>query len=89
MFPPTSIIPGCNVFDYLIEGSRVTAVDLNAAQIALTELKAISVQKLSYEHFFDIFAKNKVQLLKAKYESDIRPLLTARSRQFWDSHIKT
>ena len=46
------------------------------------------MQKLSYEHFFDIFAKNKVQLLKAKYESDIRPLLTARSRQFWDSHIK-
>mmetsp|Transcript_17242 Transcript_17242/g.41818 ORF Transcript_17242/g.41818 Transcript_17242/m.41818 type:complete len:680 (+) Transcript_17242:53-2092(+) len=80
---------GCNVFDYLIEGSRVTAVDLNAAQIALTELKAIAVQKLTFEHFFDIFAKNKVNLLKAKYESDIRPLLTRRSQQFWDSHIKT
>jgi len=38
---------------------------------------------------FDIFAKNRVQLLKAQYESDIRPLLTARSRQFWDSHIKS
>jgi S-adenosylmethionine:diacylglycerol 3-amino-3-carboxypropyl transferase len=77
------------VFDYLVEGARVTAVDLNAAQIALTELKAIACQKLTYEHFFEIFAKNKINLLKAKYESDIRPLLTERSRQFWDSHIKT
>lgn len=80
---------GCNVFDYLIEGARVTAVDLNAAQIALTELKAIACQKLTYEHFFEIFAKNKINLLKAKYESDIRPLLTERSKKFWDGHIKT
>jgi hypothetical protein len=82
-------LAGCNVFDYLIEGAKVTAVDLNAAQIALTELKAIACQKLTYEHFFEIFAKNKINLLKAKYESDIRPLLTKRSQQFWDSHIKT
>lgn len=31
---------GDNAFDYLIEGARVTAVDFNGAQIALTELKA-------------------------------------------------
>lgn len=80
---------GCNVFDYLIEGSRVTAVDLNAAQIALTELKAIACQLLDFEHFFDIFAKNKINLLKAKYEKDIRPKLTERSRKFWDNHMKS
>lgn len=82
-------LAGCNVFDYLIEGSRVTAVDLNAAQIALTELKAKACQILPFEAYFDIFAKNKINLLKAKYEKELRPLLSARSQKFWDSHIKT
>lgn len=30
---------GCNVLDYIIEGAKVTAVDFNSCQIALTELK--------------------------------------------------
>lgn len=80
---------GCNVFDYLIEGSRVTAVDLNAAQIALTELKVVACQLLDFEDFFYIFAKNKINLLRAKYEKDIRPKLTEKSKKFWDNHIKS
>ena len=35
---------GDNVFDYLIEGSKVTAVDFNGCQIALTEMKSVACQ---------------------------------------------
>jgi iron(III) transport system substrate-binding protein len=41
-------VSGDNVFDYLIEGARVTAVDFNGAQIALTEVKAAAVKFLDY-----------------------------------------
>lgn len=55
---------GCNVLDYIIEGARVTAVDFNACQIALTELKATAIKGLSFEEFFAIFAKNDIKLLR-------------------------
>ena len=81
------ILSGCNVFDYLIEGAKVTAVDLNAAQIALTDLKQAAVQKLDFQEFFAIFGKNDVELLRSKYETVLRPMLLERSQQFWDQKI--
>jgi S-adenosylmethionine:diacylglycerol 3-amino-3-carboxypropyl transferase len=47
-------VSGDNAFDYLIEGARVTAVDFNGAQIALTEVKAAAVKFISYEDFFQV-----------------------------------
>ena len=38
---------GCNVLDYIIEGAKVTAVDFNLCQIALTELKKVRLLKSS------------------------------------------
>jgi S-adenosylmethionine:diacylglycerol 3-amino-3-carboxypropyl transferase len=55
---------GCNVLDYIIEGARVTAVDFNACQIALTELKATAIKELNFDQFFSIFAKNNIKLLR-------------------------
>lgn len=55
---------GCNVLDYIIEGARVTAVDFNACQIALTELKATAIKELNFDQFFSIFAKNNIALLR-------------------------
>jgi betaine lipid synthase len=83
----TEMILGCNTFDYLIEGAKVTAVDLNAAQIALTDLKAAAIQSLEFKEFFRIFAKNDIALLREKYESVLRPLLLEKSAAFWDEKI--
>ena len=78
---------GCNTFDYLIEGAKVTAVDLNAAQIALTDLKAAAISSLEFKEFFRIFAKNDIELLREKYQSVLRPLLLEKSRAFWDEKV--
>ena len=45
---------GCNVLDYIIEGAKVTAVDFNSCQIALTELKKVAIMHLEYDQFFDV-----------------------------------
>jgi ubiquinone/menaquinone biosynthesis C-methylase UbiE len=80
---------GDNVFDYLIEGSRVTAVDFNACQIALTELKAVACQNLDFEDFFEIFSMSNIYLLKDRYSSVLRDKLTEPSRKFWDQYIQS
>ena len=84
----TALLPGCNAFDYLIEGARVTAVDFNGAQIALTEAKAACCQHIEFEEFFQIFAKNDIDLFRRKYFEVIRSHLSMPSQRFWDSHIK-
>ena len=39
---------GCNAFDYLISGCKVTAVDMNECQLALAEVRAKAVEKLPW-----------------------------------------
>lgn len=79
---------GCNVLDYIIEGSKVTAVDFNACQIALTELKAIAIQNIEFEDFFAIFAKNDCNLLRKLYPTHIRPFMSQLGTDFWDGYVK-
>eukprot|EP00051_Salpingoeca_urceolata_P005199 m.71152 g.71152 ORF g.71152 m.71152 type:complete len:692 (-) comp14142_c0_seq2:42-2117(-) len=74
---------GDNALDYVIEGATVTAVDFNTCQIALAELKALCIQKLSYEEFFSIFAQNDLALLRGRY-SKLRRHLTRDSASYWD-----
>lgn len=78
---------GDNVFDYLIEGARVTAVYFNGAQIALTEVKAAAVRLISFEDFFQIFAKNDMQLFRQHYAQTLRNELSRPSAAFWDKNI--
>jgi hypothetical protein len=80
---------GCNVLDYIIQGARVTAVDFNLCQIALTELKAIAVQELEFEQFFAIFACSNMQLLRQVYQDKLRPHLSPQSAEFWDTGVYT
>jgi len=80
---------GCNVLDYIIEGARVTAVDFNLCQIALTELKKVAILELEFEQFFEIFSNSNMGLLREVYASRLRPLLTAPSAEFWDEGIHT
>jgi len=78
---------GDNVFDYLIEGSSVTAVDFNSCQIALTEIKALACQEIDFEDFFAIFSRSDIKLLKKHYQETLREKLTEPTRKFWDSYI--
>ena len=48
---------GCNALDYIIEGARVTAVDFNLCQIALTELKKVAIMNVDFDTFFEIFQR--------------------------------
>ena len=58
---------GCNALDYIIEGAEVTAVDFNSCQIALTELKAVAIQNIEYDDFFDIFGRSNMKRLRELY----------------------
>ena len=78
---------GCNVLDYIIEGAQVTAVDFNLCQIALTELKAVAIQQLEYEEFFEIFSRSNMGLLRARYHEKLRAHLSPKSAEFWDRGV--
>ena len=76
---------GDNALDYIIDGAKVTAVDFNLCQIALTELKVAAIKTLTYDEFWRIFAENDIELLQAKYAA-LRPHLRNTSSTFWDSY---
>lgn len=80
---------GCNVLDYIIQGAKVTAVDFNSCQIALTELKKVAILYLDYEQFFDIFSMSNMKLLREVYPSKLRPFLSKPSAEFWDEKVNT
>jgi S-adenosylmethionine:diacylglycerol 3-amino-3-carboxypropyl transferase len=80
---------GCNVLDYIIEGAMVTAVDFNLCQIALTELKKVSILHLTFDQFFEIFSKSNMELLKLVYAEKLRPHLSVASAEFWDDGVLT
>src|SRR5215471_10648909 len=75
---------GCNALDYLLEGpERIFAVDLNARQNALLELKLAGIRRLDYDTFFAMFGKGRLPGVRYIYESCLRPELSAPSRRFW------
>lgn len=78
---------GCNAFDYLISGCKVTAVDMNECQLALAEVRAKAVEKLPWAEVFDIFAKNNMEKFVERYENTLKNELSEASRSFWDSKI--
>jgi ubiquinone/menaquinone biosynthesis C-methylase UbiE len=77
---------GCNVLDYIIEGSMVTAVDFNLCQIALTELKKVAIINCEFDVFFEIFSKSNMKLLREVYPT-LRPFLSQPSAEFWDDGV--
>eukprot|EP00286_Rhodomonas_abbreviata_P020206 CAMPEP_0181300056 /NCGR_PEP_ID=MMETSP1101-20121128/6680_1 /TAXON_ID=46948 /ORGANISM="Rhodomonas abbreviata, Strain Caron Lab Isolate" /LENGTH=697 /DNA_ID=CAMNT_0023405255 /DNA_START=52 /DNA_END=2145 /DNA_ORIENTATION=+ len=79
---------GCNAFDYLIKGSKVTAVDFNFAQIALSEIKARACMDLNFDEYFSIFAKNNMELFRQRYKEIIRGHCSEKTQKFWDKKLK-
>lgn len=78
---------GCNALSYLTANpARVTAVDLNAAHVALNRLKHAAFAQLpDYAHFRRFFGDaNRIENVAA-YHACVAPHLDAQSRQYWEA----
>jgi S-adenosylmethionine-diacylglycerol 3-amino-3-carboxypropyl transferase len=79
---------GCNALDYLLAGTgEVNAIDVNAIQNALLELKRAAVKTLDYASFFALFGQGYSPWARQMYFDALRAELTPPSRAYWDRHI--
>ena len=79
---------GCTALSLLAAGAaRVTAVDLNASQNHLVELKVAALRRLTMPEVMSFFgvARGTPERRVRTYET-IRPLLSGRAVDFWDAH---
>jgi S-adenosylmethionine-diacylglycerol 3-amino-3-carboxypropyl transferase len=78
---------GCNALSYLTAGpAKITAIDLNAAHVALNRLKHAALLHLpDYAHFRRFFADADCPGNVAAYFRHVAPQLDPRSRNYWES----
>ncbi len=78
---------GCNALDYALAGpAHVYAVDMNPRQNALLELKIAAIKRLTYEDFFSLFGRGRLNGYDRIYQSTLRPMLSESAREFWDEN---
>lgn len=77
---------GCNVMSYLVAGpAQVSAVDLNAAHVALTRLKLAGATHMpSHDHFFRFFGEADKKSNSEAYRRFLRGKLDDASRSYWE-----
>ena len=78
---------GCNALSYLVANpSRVTAIDLNTAHVALNRLKQTALRELpDYAHFRRFFALADQATNVDAYFRYIAPALDPASRRYWEA----
>jgi S-adenosylmethionine-diacylglycerol 3-amino-3-carboxypropyl transferase len=76
---------GCNVLNYLTAGpASITAVDINAAHVALTRLKLGAVRHLpNREAFYQFFGTADAKANIAAFKRHILPHLDATTASYW------
>ncbi len=82
---------GCNVLSYLTAGpSRITAVDLNRAHVALTRLKLCGARHLpGWEEFYRFFGEADDRRNLRSYARHLRAQLDRESRGYWEGRMWT
>ena len=77
---------GCNVLSYLTaDPTKIVAVDLNTAHIALNKLKRVAAMHLpDYAHFRRFFADANDKANIAAYHDHVAPHLDAVTRGYWE-----
>lgn len=77
---------GCNVMSYLAQSpAKITAVDLNAAHVALNKLKLVGAAHMpSYEHFLRFFGRADDRENMKTYRTFLRPHLDPLTLKYWD-----
>lgn len=79
---------GCNSLNLLLQGvDHVTSVDMNPAQNALLELKAVAIQELPYEEIWRMFGEGRHKGIDCVYNISLAPYLSELSRKFWDTRL--
>lgn len=80
---------GCNVASYLVANpARVTALDLNAAHVALNRLKLTAARTLpDHESFRRFFGSADLRANVAAYDRYVAPALDAESRAYWNARM--
>jgi S-adenosylmethionine-diacylglycerol 3-amino-3-carboxypropyl transferase len=78
---------GCNALDYALCGCRVVAVDANARQSHLLELKLAGIRTLAFDEFFRLFGDGATEQARELY-ARARPHLSPLAREFWDLEIR-
>ncbi len=77
---------GCNALALALEGAgTVYAVDMNAAQSALLELKLAGPVALDHAGYLELLGVRPSARRDALY-ARVRPLLSGRARAWWDAH---
>ena len=82
---------GCNVLSYLTaDPARVTAIDLNAAHVALNRLKVCALKHVAdYETFYRFFGEANSNANVDVYEAQVRPYLDPETSAYWDGRDLT
>ena len=75
------------MFEYLLHGSNVTAVDEDIHQFALMELKVTSMLNLPFDQFFEIFGNSNIKLLRSVYKYSLRDNLSNETVLYWDKEL--
>jgi S-adenosylmethionine-diacylglycerol 3-amino-3-carboxypropyl transferase len=77
---------GCNALSYLTaRPAQVYAVDLNEAHLSLLKLKLAGIRAFpSYAEFWQFFGAATSPANTELYRSQLRPILDADSRAYWD-----
>ncbi|MDH3443985.1 MAG: BtaA family protein, partial [Deltaproteobacteria bacterium] len=76
---------GENSFALLLDGPRsLTAVDSNAAQLFLVELKMRALKRLDYDDFAGFIGARPCQTRERLYRA-VRPELSPEAREYWDN----
>ena len=77
---------GCNVLSYLTANpSHITAVDLNAAHIALNRLKLAALRHLpDHASFYRLFGSAAARDNISAYDHHLRSRLDQETRRYWD-----
>lgn len=82
---------GCNVLSYLTASpSRITAVDLNRAHVALTRLKLAGLKSLpGWEEFYRFFGEADERQNLRDYGQYLRSEIDGETRKYWEGRSWT
>jgi len=78
---------GCNVLALALHGAKhVYSIDLNPCQNALLELKIAAIREFSYDQFWQLFGRGRMDRFSRLYYPVLRQHLSLSARKFWDEH---
>jgi S-adenosylmethionine-diacylglycerol 3-amino-3-carboxypropyl transferase len=80
---------GCNALHYLLDNPvRIDCIDFNPCQIALANLKFMTIKSSNHTDLWQLFSMGIHPQIKSIYRQRLREQLLPISTRFWDRNIK-